>query len=296
MLDSILFILSTTLMYSAPLIFAAIGGVLSENTGVVNIGLEGMMAFGAFVGAATTSLCGNPWIGLGAAGMAGLLLALLHAWASIHMAANQVVSGIAINFLGTGLSVFACRILFEGSTMTPPIPLENKIPPLFFGQYATVYLALGLVFFTHIFLYKTIWGPRWRAVGEHPKAAESVGINVYQIRYLAVLASGFCAGLGGASLSIAVVSSFRPTLIAGQGFIALAAVIFGRWRPMGAMWAALLFGASQALVVFVGGQAAIEISSQILSMLPYLLTLLILVFMNKKSAAPKANGISYQRN
>ncbi len=230
-----------------------------------------------------------------AAGIAGLLLATLHAVASINFSADQVISGIAINFLGPALSVFCCRIFFEGTTMTPPIPLENKIPQLFFNQYATVFLAFGLVIFLHIFLYKTVWGVRIRAVGEHPKGAETVGINVYQVRYFSVLASGVLAGLGGASMSIAVVSSFRPTLIAGQGFIALAAVIFGRWRPFGAMLSALLFGLAQALVVFLGGQSSLQISSQILSMFPYLLTLILLVFITSKTSPPASNGIPYER-
>lgn len=288
-MSDLLFLFSTTLMYSTPLIFTALGGVLSEKSGVINIGLEGMMTFGAFAASWVAITTGNPWLGLIAGGIAGLLLSILHAVASIRFQANQVVSGMAINFLGSGLAVFFCRIFFDGTSMTPPLDLEKKIP-VFFGQYATVYLAFlatALIWFT---FNKTTLGLRLISAGEHPKAAGAAGIKVSYYRNIGVLASGLLAGIGGGSLSIAIVSNFRPTLISGQGFIALAAMIFGKWNPVGTLFACLFFGFSQALVVYIGGRPEIHISSQLLATLPYILTLIVLVGLMKKTTAPSALG------
>lgn len=293
-------IVGITLMYSAPLIYTSLGGVLSENAGVVNIGLEGMMTIGAFAGATVAYFTQNPWLGFLAAGLAGGLLALLHAIACVTFTADHVVSGIAINFIGPGLSIFLTKIFFDGAAMTLPLDLDHKIPrPLnglfssisvsnpilrrivdfldsIFNQYSTVYIAFILVLAVWFFLYKTRIGLRIRSVGEHPRAAETLGVNVYKIKYLAVILSGILAGFGGAAMSIAVISNYRAALISGQGFIALAAMIFGKWKPQGAMWGCLLFGAAQGLVVYLGG-TNIEISSQLLAMLPYIITLVILM-------------------
>ncbi|WP_026894818.1 ABC transporter permease [Clostridiisalibacter paucivorans] len=306
MLNDLGFILGTTLMYSTPLIYTALGGVMSENSGVVNIGLEGMMTIGAFIGATVGYYLGNPWIAFLCAGLAGGFFALLHALASVTFAADQVVSGVAINFLGPGVALFLSRIFFQGATDTKSI--EFKIPrPLngvfprnsfldqIFNQYATVYLAFVLVAIVWYLLYKTKLGLRIRSVGEHPKAADTLGISVYKIRYFAVIMSGIFAGFGGAAMSIAVVSNFRPTLISGQGFIALAAMIFGNWKPQGAMFACLLFGAAQGLVIYLGG-TSIAISSQLLAMIPYLLTLIILMGFVGKSVAPAASGEAYEKD
>lgn len=289
MSTTMLFLFSTTLMYSTPLIFTALGGVLSEKSGVINIGLEGMMTFGAFVASWVAIVTGNPWLGFLAGGIAGLLLALLHAFASIELKANQVVSGMAINFLGAGLSIFFCRIFFEGASMTPPLDLDKKIP-LLFNQYETVYLAFIATLLIWFIFNKTTLGLRLIASGEHPKAAGAAGIKVSLYRYIGVLSSGFLAGLGGASLSIAIVSNFRPTLISGQGFIALAAMIFGKWNPVGTLLACLFFGFSQALVVFIGGFPELQISSQLLATLPYVLTLIVLVGFMGRTTAPSALG------
>jgi general nucleoside transport system permease protein len=306
------FIIGTTLMYSTPLIYAALGGVISENSGVANIGLEGMMTIGAFIGAAVGYYVGDPWIAFICAGIAGGLIALLHAVASVTFKANQIVSGIAINFLAPGFALFLSRLMFDGATMTRPVtdgmmrrPFNNIIIKLagrnsfvdnVFNQYSTVYVAFVMVFVIWYLLYKTKLGLRIRAVGEHPKAADTLGISVYKIRYLCVIMSGFLAGLGGASLSIAVVSNFRPTLISGQGFIALAAVIFGKWKPQGAMWACLLFGSAQGLIVFLGRpDLGITISSQLLKMLPYVMTLVVLIGFVGKSHAPAAVGTPYDK-
>ncbi|MBF0360317.1 MAG: ABC transporter permease [Oligoflexia bacterium] len=310
MFSDIALILGTTLMYSTPLIFTALGGVISEKSGVVNIGLEGMMTIGAFIGATVGYFTGNPWIALLAAGSAAMVLALFHAIASIHFAADQVISGMAINFLGPGISIFLCRIFFDGTTMSLSIPLDQKIPrplngffaqnsffDLIFNQYATVYLAFVLMAIIWFVLYKTRLGLRMQAVGEHPKAADSLGISVYKIRYIAVLCSGFLAGIGGASMALSVVSNFRPTLISGQGFIALAAIIFGKWKPQGATLACLLFGGAQAFVIFLGNpQVGVNISSQLLAMIPYILTILILMGFVGRTNAPAAVGVPFEKH
>ncbi|MBU5668934.1 ABC transporter permease [Peptoniphilus sp. MSJ-1] len=308
-------ILSITFLYSAPLIYTALGGVVSENSGVVNIGLEGMMSVGAVVGSIVGFYLGNPWIAFICGGLGGMAMALLHAIATINFAADHVVSGIAINLIGPGLSLFLCRLFFDGAAMSKSIPYESKLPILFqsffnkfegnsqimkfldivFSQYASVYIAFILVAIVYFILYKTRLGLRIRSVGEYPKAAETLGVDAYKIKYICVLSAGFLAGLGGASMSLAVVSNFRETLISGQGFIALAAVIFGGWRPQGAMLACLLFGFAQGLSVFLGS-IGIEIDTNLLSMIPYVITLVVLIAFVKGRKAPSANGIPYERN
>ncbi|QUH25992.1 ABC transporter permease [Serpentinicella alkaliphila] len=323
MLNNIALIISITLMYSTPLIYAALGGVISEKSGVVNIGLEGMMTIGAFAGAATGALTGNPWLAFLVAGLSGGIFGLLHAIASVTFHANQVVSGIAINFLAPGLALFISRRIFNGATMTPLIPLENKMPlpfsnifrslhnqgrfgnvfarnsivDLIFNQYVTVYIAFILVAILWFLLYKTKFGLRIRAVGEHPKAADTLGVNVYGLRYFCVIASGVLAGLGGASLSLAIVSTFRATLVSGQGFIALAAVIFGKWKPQGALAACLLFGLATGLRIYLGGSAVgLDVSQNLLSMLPYVITLVVLVGFVGKAVAPASVGLPYEKS
>ncbi|MSU02260.1 ABC transporter permease [Tissierella pigra] len=313
-------IIGISLMYSAPLIYTALGGVISENAGVVNIGLEGMMTIGALVGATVGYYSGNPWLAFLAAGIAGGIMAILHGIASITFTADQIVSGIAINFIGPGLALFLSRLFFEGATMTKPIPLDNKMPQPFknilpevtqvetikdaminffrnaiFNQYITVFIAFILVFIVWFVLYKTKLGLRIRSVGEHPRAADTLGINVYRIKYIAVILSGVFAGFGGAAMSIAVVANYRATLISGQGFIALAAMIFGKWKPQGAMWACLLFGAAQGIAIYLGG-TAIKVPSTLLAMTPYVITLLALIFVVGEGNGPKANGLPYEKN
>lgn len=303
MLNELAFIIGTTLMYATPLIFASLGGVVSENSGVINIGIEGMMTFGAFVASWVTLSTSNPWTGLLAGACAGGFLGLIHAFVSIKLKANQVVSGIAINFLGPGLAIFICRLVFEGTSMTPALTMEQKIPRPFqayittnsffdlaFNHYATVYLALLLVPTLSFIFYRTKLGLRLRSCGEHQKAGETLGLKIANLRYLAVISSGVLSGIGGASLSLAIVSNFRPTLISGQGFIALAAMIFGKWTPQGAFAASLFFGLAQSLVIYLGGKENLVVSSQLLSLLPYVLTLLILVIFVGKSRAPNSLG------
>ena len=296
-------IIGNTFSNAAPVLFAGLGGMISEKSGVVNIGLEGMMTIGALVGATVGYKLGNPWLAFLAGGLAGAFFGLIHAFVSISLGGDQTISGIALNTLGPGLSLFLARLFFDGASQTPSIPLENKIPRLFrgtsnqailniFGQYATVYIALIMVALLYLFLYKTKWGLRVIAVGEHPKAAETLNISVKKVRYWSVIFSGFMAGLGGASMSLAVVSSFSQSLIAGQGYIALVTVIFGNWKPQGVLIGSLFFGLAQSIATYLGG-STINIPIEFISMIPYVATLLILIIFQRRSKAPKASGKSY---
>ena len=300
MINTITLLLGVTLLYSTPMIFGALGGVLSERSGVINIGIEGMMTFGAFAGAAAGYYSGNPWIGVLCAALAGGVLALLHAVAAITCQADQTISGVAINLLGPALAVFFCRLAFDGSTMSYPV--ANKLPKIFGsgaeGIWANlnvdVMVVVALLFAVAMWfvLYRTKWGMRILAVGENPAAADTLGINVYKTRYACVILSGILAGIGGATVTLGIVAQFTQTSIAGQGFIALAAVIFGKWKPMGAYRACLIFGFPQALTVVLGG-GAIAVPTEILAMLPYVLTIVILILFVGKSVAPKADGVPY---
>ncbi len=301
-MSNILLFIGILLMYSTPLALAAEGSVISERAGVVNIGIEGMMTIGAFVGAAVGYFSGSAWIGFLCAGLAGGLFGLLHAAASVSGKADQTVSGIAINLIAPGLALFLSRRLFAGATQTEPV--TNKIPKLFAGGLPgalnnlnvdmTTVIALLIAVALWFIFYKTTWGLHIRAVGEHPGAADTLGINVYKVRYICVIISGVLAGFGGASVTLAIVTQFSPTAIAGQGFIAIAAVIFGKWTPQGGYLACLLFGAAQALTVMLGG-GSFAVPTQILSMLPYVLTIIILILFVGRSAAPKASGVPYEK-
>ncbi|TCU75528.1 nucleoside ABC transporter membrane protein [Tissierella praeacuta] len=302
MLDKLLLLISNTIMYSTPLAFGALGGLMSERSGVINIGLEGMMTIGAATGVSIAYITGNPWIGFLCAGIAGGLIALLHAIASISLRADQSVSGIAINLLGSGASLFLVRIIF-GSLNTPPVP--KKLPKLFsdssiLGAFSrlnfevTAVIALLIMLFIWFIFAKTKWGLRISSVGEHPIVADSLGLNVYKIRYICVIISGFLAGLGGASMTLSVLSNFVPTAISGHGFIALTAVIFGKWKPLSVYLSCLFFGLAQAIVIQLGGGAML--SSQIVAMLPYVLTIIVLVLFVGRSVGPKASGVPYEKS
>ena len=300
-MDNVVLLLGITLMYATPLVFGALGGVISERSGVTNIGIEGMMVIGAIAAAATSYFTGNPWIAFLVAGLCGALVALPHAVASISFAADQTVSGVAINLLAPGIALFACRSLFDGAATTPVVA---KLPKVFGDGWmantvwanlninVTTLIALLLTLVAWFVMYRTKWGLRMRAVGEHPAAADTLGIDVYRVRYACVLISGMLAGFGGASMTIAIISQFTQTAISGHGFIALAAVIFGKWTPLGSYGACTLFGATQALAIILGG-GSIPIPPSILSMLPYVMTIVVLVLFVGKSVAPKANGVPY---
>jgi simple sugar transport system permease protein len=300
-MDNIILLIGITLMYSTPLIFGALGGVISERSGVTNIGIEGMMVIGAVAAASASYFTGNPWIAFLVAGICGGLVALLHAVASVTFAADQTVSGVAINLLAPGIALFACRRFFDGAAMSP---LVTKLPTIFGENWmagtiwanlnvnVTTVIALLLCIVEWFVLYRTKWGLRIRAVGEHPAAADTLGIDVYKVRYVCVVLSGVFAGFGGASMTIAIISQFTQTAISGHGFIAMAAVIFGKWTPWGAYGACMLFGATKALTVLLGG-GVVPIPSQFLAMLPYAMTIIVLILFVGKSVAPKADGVPY---
>ncbi|HEU4464765.1 MAG TPA: ABC transporter permease, partial [Gemmatimonadota bacterium] len=259
-------LLAATLRFATPLAFAAMGGIFSERSGVVNIGLEGMMLSGAFFGIVVAAETGQWELGILGAMAAGGTLALIHAFFCIHLRADQIISGFAINFLALGLTGYLFRSLY-GSQGTPELPEE--IPdvrlaliddvPFFgdiFGQLnLMIWLMLLTVVLSWVVLFKTPLGLRIRSVGEHPKAADTVGISVFKVRYAAVILSGVLAALGGAYLSFGTGNAFNENMTAGRGFIALAAVIFGNWRPFGAFGACLLFGFSSALALRLQGSS-----------------------------------------
>lgn len=305
-------IIPPALFFSAPLIFTALGGVFSERSGVVNIGLEGLMVMGAFVGVvfnltfADTFGMWTPWISILVAMVVSAIFSLIHAVASITFRADQVVSGVAINFLALGLGVFLTKQWFDkGQTdmvskpfYTTDIPFLRDIPvlgPIFFQNiYITSYLAIALAFVAWYVLYKTPFGLRLRAVGEHPMAADTNGISVYKMRYIAVFLSGAMGGLGGSVFALTIALNFSHATIVGQGFMALAAVIFGKWHPLGAMGAALFFGFAQSLSVISAGIPLLADVPQVyLLIAPYVLTILALAGFIGRAEAPKANGVPY---
>ena len=276
---------------------------------MVNIGIEGMMTIGAFAGAAVGYLTGNGWLGFLCAGLAGAVFGLLHAVATVSLNADQTIAGTAINFLAPGVALLISKALFDSSD-TPAL-LEGKLPMVFsgvfegstvwsrffknvFNTYSTSYLVFIVVVVVWFVFYKTKFGLRLRAVGEHPKACDTLGINVQRMRYTAVIISGFLSGLGGACVTMAITNQFRPISIVGQGFIAIAAVIFGKFRPQGAMMACLLFGFCTGLRVVLG--SGNFISAQLISMIPYVVTVIVLILFVGRSRVPSANGKPYVKS
>jgi ABC-type uncharacterized transport system permease subunit len=292
------------LRYATPLAWAAMGGIFSERSGVVNIGLEGMMLAGAFFGILGADKL-NSWpLGLLCAALAGAAFALVHAFFSIHLRADQIVSGTAINFLALGITGFLFLDIYGGEgtpTDIPDIPdvhlsfLEDWyfIGPVLGQLNLMIWLAFITIVTTWVVLFKTPVGLRIRAVGEHPRAADTVGISVYATRYAAVTLSGVLAALGGAYLSIGFVNSFNQNMTVGKGFIALAAVIFGNWRPWGAAAAALLFGFSSALAQRLPAYS--ESAAVLFQALPYVLTLIAVAGVIGRSIPPAAVGRPYRK-
>ena len=294
-------LINATLIATPPLLLAALGSCFSERSGVINIGIEGMMTIGAFTGAVVAHFTGNGWIRFLCGGLAGAVLALLHAFICIQLQADQTIAGTAINFLGPGLALFICKAMFDNSSETPSLAPSEKLPKLFDGVfesgsfgynvlnvYAVAYLVFVFAIICWFVFYKTKFGAHLRACGEHPHACESLGINVYGVRYACVIISGFMAGLGGAFATLATVSHFRPTVIVGQGFIAIAAVIFGKFSPGGTTLACLLFGLCSGIksLASMGN----SVSPNLISMIPYIVTILTLVLFVGRAKAPAANG------
>lgn len=311
-LEILYFIVPVSIAYAAPLILTAIGGVFSERSGVVNIGLEGLMVIGAFIGVIFNLTfvdvfgASTPWIALIAAMVVASIFSLFHAVASVSFRADQVVSGVAINLLAVALCLFLVKKIYgKGQTdfvqetfSRGNIWLLEEIPflgPMFFQKvYGTSVLAIGVAILAWVILYYTPFGLRLRAVGEHPMAADTMGINVARMRYIAVMISGGLAGIGGAIYAQSISQDFGHSTINGQGFMALAAMIFGKWHPLGALGAAVFFGFAQALSI-VGGSIPLisEIPSVYLLILPYVLTILALAGFIGKANSPKALGSPY---
>ncbi len=301
----ILIILASTLRMATPLIFAAIGGVFSEKSGVVNIGLEGMMAIGAFFAVFGSYATGSPVMGILFAALAGGAIAVLHAFLSINLKANQIISGTAINLFATAFASFLIFKIFKKGGQTDivaglpyNIPASIKGIPIIGtvvgGLNWFVIFAIILVFVSNFVLFKTPLGLRIRAVGEKPSAADTLGISVYKIRYICVILSGVLAGIGGAALTLGMTPVYREGMVAGRGFIALAAMIFGNWKPKGTMWACLLFAFGSALEINAQS-LGFRIPTEIYSMIPYILTMLALAGFVGKTTAPAADGIPYEK-
>lgn len=296
---------ASTIRLSTPLIMAALGGMYSERGGVINIALEGIMLAGAFTAATVTVFTHNPWIGLLAAVLAGVAVSLIHAVASITFRADQVVVGMAINILFLGVPALLSGAFFDSTGSTPQlkreyllpdwnIPVINRIPllsELFSGHKPVVYFALLLVPLSYYVLFRTRFGLRLRAVGENPEAADTAGINVAHMRYFGVMISGALAGLGGAYLSIGQNSLFTRNMTAGRGFIALAALIFGKWHPVGVFFACLLFGLADAVSIRM--QGVVHVPVQLVQIVPYVLTLVVLAGFIGRAIPPKAIGVPY---
>jgi general nucleoside transport system permease protein len=283
----------STVRLSTPLILAALGGLFSERSGVINIALEGMMLAGAFTAAATTYATGSPWIGLMSAIAAGVVIASIHAFACIRYRADQVVVGTAINILMIGLPGFLSGAFFLSSGSTPQLPIEQLIPA------APIVMAFALVPFTWYVLYRTPFGLRLRAVGENPEAADAAGIDVARVRYSGVLVSGALAAIGGAYLSIGQSSLFTRNMTSGRGFIALAALIFGKWRPVQTLFACLFFGLTEAMTIQMQGVVKLpsgdDIPVQFIQMVPYVLTIVVLAGFIGHSRPPRALGRAYEK-
>lgn len=316
-MDILALVIPATVFLAAPLIFTALGGLFSERSGVVNIGLEGLMIIGAFTGIVSTLYleglgfgAASPWLSLIAAVIVGALFSLFHAVASITLKADQIVSGVALNFLALGLTVFLVRNIYgKGQTdyVTHRISRENiellnlenwpVVGPLLFQKvYYSSFIAILAAIIVWYVVFYTPFGLRLRSVGEHPMAADTMGIKVNRLRYIGVMLSGAFAGMGGAVFALTTAGNFAGNTIAGQGFMALAALIFGKWHPLGALGAALFFGLAQSLSIT--GQAIpllANVPQVYLLIAPYVLTILALAGFVGKAEAPKAIGKPYEK-
>lgn len=297
-------LIASTIRVATPLVLAALGGLFSERSGVINIALEGKMLAGAFTAAAVTYAAdtkfgmgsASPWAGLLAGMIAGLFIAAIYALSCIRFKADQVVSGAAINILMLGIPGFLGGALFLSSGSTPQIPKDNLLPQ---SPWLIAIVILALVAGIWYVLYKTPFGLRLRSVGENPEAADAAGVSVSRIRYSGVLLAGILAGLGGAYLSIGQSSLFTRNMTAGRGFIALAALIFGKWKPVPTLLACLLFGFTEAISIQMQGAIKLpsgeDIPVQFIQMVPYVLTIVVLAGFIGSSRPPRALGIPYQK-
>ena len=296
MIDTILAILASSIRLAIPYVLAGLGGTYSERSGVVNIGLEGMMLTGAFTAVAVTNAIGSPWVGLLAAISVGMLLGLVHAVVCVTFKADQIVSGLALIVFAAGITVFCAWLLYnrtqiqvEAYLRVPVLhnipvfkKLFNQIPPL-------VFLTLAIVIASHFIIFKTVFGLRLRSVGEHPQASDTLGISVAKMRYTGVIISGALAGMAGAYLSLEHAHYFVKGISAGRGFIGLASMIFGKWTPFGTAGAGLLFGFGEALKPYLPK----VVPSQFIDMIPYVLTIVVLASAIGRATPPASVGVPY---
>ncbi len=314
-MSTLYFLVQQTMYFMIPLLIVALGGMFSERSGVVNVALEGIMTFGAFCSILFINLFQNTLSGqvllilaILIAAVAGMVFSLLHAYASINMKADQVISGTALNMFAPAFAIFFARqifgvqqIGFNNTFRITEVPILSKIPvigPMFFqNTYITTYIGFGILIVATIVLYKTRFGLRLRACGEHPQAADSLGVNVYRVRYAGVLISGILGGIGGLVFVIPTSTNFNAT-VAGYGFLALAVLIFGQWNPIRILYASLFFGFMKALAASYSGIAILNnlnIPSNIYKMVPYIATLIVLAFTSRRSQAPRAAGVPYDK-
>ena len=314
-MNTLYFLVQQTMYFSIPLLIVALGGMFSERSGVVNIALEGIMIMGAFssilfISVFQTVLPGQPVLLLAIliAAATGVLISLAHAYASINMKADQVISGTAINMFAPAFAIYVARMIrtvqqipFVNQFRIEKVPMLGSIPVigpmLFQNTYITTYFGFAILIISWMVLYKTRFGLRLRSCGEHPQAADSVGINVYRMRYAGVAISGALAGIGGLVFVIPTSTNFNAT-VAGYGFLALAVLIFGQWKPSKILMAAFFFGLMKTIASAYSGipvLAAMKIPNDIYKMIPYVATLVVLAFTSKNSQAPKAEGIPYDK-
>jgi len=299
--------LSSSLVRATPIALAALCGVISERAGVVNIAIEGIMLMATQTAVVSATISGSLYLGLVVAILTGMLLAAIHAFLAIKFKVDQIVSGVAINIFATGATSFISSRFLErntdalnnsGTFPVIAIPFLSKIPiigPILFENNIIVYLMILLVIFIYVLLFYTPWGLRTRAVGEHPKAADTLGINVYLMRYVNVILGGAIAGIGGAYFSIGSVGRFDEIMTAGKGFIGLAAMIFGKWNPIGAFLSSLLFGFADSLQVKLQ-ILRVPIPSEFLLMAPYIVTMIVLAGVVGRAIPPVADGVPYEKD
>jgi simple sugar transport system permease protein len=303
--DSIISVLAATIRLATPILLAALGGVYAQRAGILNLGMEGTMTMGAALAFITAYHSGSLLLGVLAAIVTGVVYNLIMAWISVTMKANQVIAGTALTILGVGLAAFIYRNVFGIQSLPPQveafsvinIPALSKIPvigPILFKHNILIYIAYLLVPFTWVVLEKTVFGLNIKTVGEHPRAADSKGIGVAKTRYAAMMIEGAYAGMAGAFMSLGYMNIFLDGIVGGRGFIAVAVVVFSRWHPVRAMWGALIFGFASALQLRLQAVGA-NIPNQFLLMLPYLLTILVLISVSKKAEFPSAYAKPYSR-
>ena len=298
-MNNLLRMIPSVLMIVSPILIAAVGGMICERAGIVNIALEGLMAIGAFTAATTHYFLQGAtpfsvWIAILAGGAVSLIVSLIHAYASISLNANQVISGTGINLLATGGTAFLAQVIFR---MERTEPFKLGMMPGPGGIYPTAWIALVIVLLSWYILYRRPFGLRLRSCGEHPQAAASAGIDVRKMRYIAVMTSGFLGGVAGGCLVLTQTIQYTISTINGAGFIALAAVSFGRWLPKGVTGASLLFGTAVALSIYMVNIEGLRfLPSEFFSVMPYIITLVTLVVFSGKDYAPRASGQPYERS